>query len=118
LRFLLLLLCCANAAIAAATLQKLNARARKHAMRAAMQANLFYRFIAFTLLRPCAHRHAAGGGYGAKGDSCNALLALLTEAAAAAASAQPCVVARAAVTNLLQVALHRCFNVARAALAP
>ena len=51
-------------------------------MRAAMQANLFYRFIAFTLLRPRAHRHAAGGGYGAKGDSYNALLALLTEAAA------------------------------------
>jgi len=48
------------------------------------------------------HRRAVccvSGCCGAEGDGCNALLALLMEAAAAAASAQPRVVARAAVTN-------------------
>ena len=121
LHLLLLIPCCVNVAVAAAALPKAERACPKRVTRAQQKLTLSSGLSPSPCSGPelaalrLAARHA---GCGATGDDCNALLALLEKAAAAAASVQQCAVMHAAVTDLLQVTLHRCSNVARAALAP
>ena len=121
LHLLLLIPRCANIAVAASALPKAERACPKRVTRAQQKLTLSSGLSPSPCSGPelAALRLAARyAGCGVTGDDCNALLALLEKAAAAAASVQQCVVMYAAVSDSLQVTLHRCYNVARAALAP